>query len=70
MNGLAARCQASVDGKHLVGHAAADVCYVDDRSVDIDLNVLCELCGASGHCLASAPLEDIDWTFDTDEEIA
>ena len=61
----AVRCSGSTDGEHLVAHAAARVCYVDDRSIDVDIDTDCELCGA---CLISAALEDINWTFDTDEE--
>ncbi len=54
MNDLAARCRVSVDGKHHVAYATADVCYVDDRGVDIDLDAVCELCGANGHAIVSA----------------
>lgn len=67
MSSLAARCPASTNGVHHVAHAAAEVCYIDDRSVDVDLDVVCELCGASGHCLTSAAMADVDWTFDADE---
>lgn len=70
MSRLAGRCPASASGRHQVVRATADVCYIDDRRADVDLDVTCDLCGANGHCLASAVVQDIDWTFDTDEELA
>jgi hypothetical protein len=66
------RCPVSASGAHQVGHAAAEVCYLDDRNVDVDLDVQCELCGAAGHCVVSTALADIDidWSVDTESDEA
>jgi hypothetical protein len=57
----AAVCPASSTGRHRVAEAHAEVCYIDDRSVDVDLDVTCELCGASGHCVLGADWRMLEW---------
>jgi len=59
-------CPASTSGRHRVARAHAEVCYVDDTTVDVDLDVICELCGASGHCLLAADWQTLEWEADTD----
>ena len=60
-------CPASINGRHRVTHAHAEVCYIDDTSVDVDLDVVCELCGASEHHLLGADLPVLEWE---EEEVA
>ena len=35
--------------------------------MDVDLDVQCDLCGATGHCVVSTALADIDFDWNEDE---
>ena len=54
MSNSAQHCRVSSDGRHVVNQAQADPCYVDDRVVEVDVDVTCDLCAATGHALVSA----------------
>jgi hypothetical protein len=70
MSDSAQHCRASSDGQHLVTRAHAEPCHIDDRLVDVDLDLTCSLCGVSGHVVVSAPLANVDWEDEAVDEIS
>jgi len=60
-------CPASADGRHRVAHAHAEVCYFDDAAVNVDIDVICGLCGASGHTVLDSDYRMLEWEDDGGE---
>jgi len=65
MNRLASvsveRCSESATGEHSVAEAAAGVCCVDLHGVWVDVDAVCELCGATGQGNVLVSVEHLEW---------